>query len=192
MVPVAWKWTSLCSMYKYSLHERFGEHRGYVNNKHLHKATGHHFNLPGHSISDMTIMIIEKLRRTDRAYREERESMYIRDFGAKWSGLNRKKWQFYLLIAILNFYVSFEYDLSYLLCVVVQLFTADDVKDLHEIYTNRYNSPGELISSVNQWAWRVGIFNNKLFKREKIFWPTHYKNISTFHASENILWIMCK
>ena len=146
-----------------SVSERFGEHRGYVNNKHLHKATGHHFNQPGHSVSDMTIMIIEQMRRTDRAYREARESMYIRNFGAKWSGLNRKRWLDYLLIAILNFYIPFEYLLSYLLLCVVQLFTADDVKDLHEIYTDRYNSPGELISSVNQWAWRVGIFNNKLF-----------------------------
>ena len=74
-----------------SLHERFGEHRGYVNNKHLHKATGEHFNLPGHSVSDMTIIVLEKIRRKDRHYRELRESMHIRDFGAKHSGINRRK-----------------------------------------------------------------------------------------------------
>ena len=62
-----------------------------VNNKHLDKATGYHFNLPGHSVSDMTITIIEKLRRTDDAYREARESMYIKLFKAKWSGMNRKR-----------------------------------------------------------------------------------------------------
>mgnify|MGYP003338823540 CR=1 FL=1 len=104
-----------------TLSDRFANHRGYVNNKHLDKATGAHFNQPGHSISDMSITVIEKIRRKDRAYREERESMHIRNFRAKHSGMNRKRWQNYLLIAILNFscYVSLEYSLTYLmLCVV--------------------------------------------------------------------------
>ena len=76
---------------KKTLGDRFANHRGYVNNKNLDKATGAHFNLPGHSVSDMTISVIEKVRRTDGNYREERESMHIRDFRAKHSGLNRKK-----------------------------------------------------------------------------------------------------
>ena len=76
---------------KRSLAERIGNHRGYVNNKNFWKwATGEHFNSKGHSLSDMTVMVIEKLRQTDETYRKEREKMHIRDFQAKHSGMNRK------------------------------------------------------------------------------------------------------
>ena len=62
---------------------RFGNHRGYVNRKELNKATGHHFNLPGHSISDMRVQIIEKIFNKDPFYRKEREKMYIQKFNTK-------------------------------------------------------------------------------------------------------------
>ena len=42
-----------------SLQDRFSEHVGYVKNKHLTKATGGHYNLPGHTISDMRVTIVE-------------------------------------------------------------------------------------------------------------------------------------
>ena len=35
--------------------DRFKEHIGYVENKQLEKATGEHFNLKGHSVSDMKL-----------------------------------------------------------------------------------------------------------------------------------------
>ena len=38
---------------------RFAEHRGYVNNND-DTATGQHFNLPGHTLSDLTVTILEK------------------------------------------------------------------------------------------------------------------------------------
>ena len=37
------------------------EHRGYVMNSQLEKATGHHFNQPGHSLADLAI---EKAKKT--------------------------------------------------------------------------------------------------------------------------------
>ena len=44
-----------------SLQERFSDHKGYVNNNKLNQATGAHFNLPGHSVSDMAVMAILKI-----------------------------------------------------------------------------------------------------------------------------------
>ena len=41
---------------------RFGEHKGYVNSNNKFKTTGTHFNLPGHSISNMTVIILEKVK----------------------------------------------------------------------------------------------------------------------------------
>ena len=54
-------------------------------------ATGEHFNLDGHFIFDMKVTVIEKLHKTDRATREIRESMYIRDFHSELSGINKSK-----------------------------------------------------------------------------------------------------
>ena len=43
---------------KRSLKHRLADHRGYVQNSHLDKATGVHFNSPGHSTSNMKITIL--------------------------------------------------------------------------------------------------------------------------------------
>ena len=42
-----------------SLKDRISEHKGYIRTKKLNQATGAHFNLPGHSVSDMTVMAIQ-------------------------------------------------------------------------------------------------------------------------------------
>ena len=73
-----------------SLKERFSEHRGYVNNKYLTKATGYHFNQAGHSISDMTVTIIEKVHNKDELFRKEREKFFIKKMNTKYKGMNRK------------------------------------------------------------------------------------------------------
>ena len=44
-----------------SLQQRFSEHKGYVMNSHLNKVTGEHFNLKGHKVSDMRVIIVEKV-----------------------------------------------------------------------------------------------------------------------------------
>ena len=73
-----------------SLQERFSEHKSYVVNKHLTKATGAHYNTPGHSVSDMQVSILEKVHNTDPLIRKEREELFIRKFNTKYKGLNKK------------------------------------------------------------------------------------------------------
>ena len=82
-----------------SLQERFSEHKNYVISKLTTKATGFHFNLPGHSVSDMKVTILEKVHSLDPLMRKEREDLYIRKFNTKYKGLN-KKWN---CIAIIFF-----------------------------------------------------------------------------------------
>ena len=72
-----------------SLKERFLEHKGYVNNNLLSKATGAHFNLKGHKISDMELTIVEKIFNPDPQFRKQREKMYINKFNTKHKGINK-------------------------------------------------------------------------------------------------------
>ena len=72
-----------------SLKDRFYQHRGYVRNQKLEKATGHHFNLAGHSGSDMQVTIVEKVYNRDEFFRKRRESYYIQRFNSKHKGINR-------------------------------------------------------------------------------------------------------
>ena len=72
-----------------SLQKRFSEHRDYVKNEHLNKATGWHFNKKGHSVSDMKVTILEKVYSPDEALRLERENHYINLFNSKYCGINR-------------------------------------------------------------------------------------------------------
>ena len=63
-----------------TIQERFSEHRGYVTNHHISKATGFHFNQKGHSESDMEVSIVEKVYSTNDQFREQREKMFINLF----------------------------------------------------------------------------------------------------------------
>ena len=74
-----------------SLKERFLEHKGYVNNNVLSKATGAHFNLKGHKISDMELTIVEKIFNPDPQFRKQREKMYVNKFNTKHKGINKTK-----------------------------------------------------------------------------------------------------
>ena len=73
-----------------SLQQRFSEHKGYVMNSHLNKATGEHFNLKGHKVSDMSVIIVEKVFSQNPRVRKERESHYIKLMNTKYKGLNKK------------------------------------------------------------------------------------------------------
>ena len=64
---------------------RLAEHRGYVNNN-VDTPTGEHFNLPGHSLSDLRGSILEKVRSKDDMYRKERERHFIRKISAHADG----------------------------------------------------------------------------------------------------------
>ena len=71
------------------LKDRICEHIGYINTKKTDQATGHHFNLPGHSLSDMKVMVLENIHKSDPEYRKERETYLIRKFNTFHQGLNR-------------------------------------------------------------------------------------------------------
>mgnify|MGYP002630892968 CR=1 FL=1 len=71
-----------------SLRERFGQHANYVDRN--SEATGKHFNLPGHSKSDMRVTIIEKIHKRYVWTREEIESMHIRKANSHFKGINLK------------------------------------------------------------------------------------------------------
>ena len=69
--------------------DRLREHIGSVKNEQLEKATGFHFNLKGHSVSDMEFSIIEKVFSQDPRVRKERESLFIKNFNIKHKGINK-------------------------------------------------------------------------------------------------------
>ena len=74
---------------KRTLKSRLAEHRGYVANNDT-TATGQHFNSPGHSIADLSITVIEQVKKNNLLYRKEREEHHIRKFNTLYKGLNRK------------------------------------------------------------------------------------------------------
>ena len=69
------------------LHERLSQHRGYITRK-TQDATGRHFNLPGHTLANMNITIIERVKSNDPIYRKEREKYHIRKFNSYHKGMN--------------------------------------------------------------------------------------------------------
>ena len=73
-----------------TLKTRFLEHKGYIKNKKLNQPTGHHFNSPGHSIDDLKIFIIEKVRKQDDVYRKIREQFHINKFNTYYEGMNNQ------------------------------------------------------------------------------------------------------
>ena len=71
------------------LRDRISEHKGYINNKNLSQPTGQHFNLPGHSLNNMNVTILEKVKKMDKMYRREREKYHIRKFNTFYEGMNK-------------------------------------------------------------------------------------------------------
>ena len=69
---------------------RFSQHRGYVNCHKVEKATGEHFNQPGHKLNNMNVTILEKVYSNDPFMRKTRESHYIKKMNTKYKGMNRK------------------------------------------------------------------------------------------------------
>ena len=66
------------------------DHRGYTNNQVETQATGKHFNSPGHSLADLSITVLEKVKKIDDLYRKERENYFIRKLDTFYRGLNRQ------------------------------------------------------------------------------------------------------
>ena len=70
-----------------ALHERFNDHRSDIR---LKKQTpiAEHFNLPDHSMEDLTIMIIDQEDNVKKL--RERERYWINELGTKVHGLNQR------------------------------------------------------------------------------------------------------
>ena len=71
-----------------TLQQRIGDHRGYIVNEHINTATGQHFNTPGHNVSNLTVTVIEKVKKRDESYRKIREKYHINKFNTYYKGLN--------------------------------------------------------------------------------------------------------
>ena len=73
------------------LKARFSDHRGYISNQALGISTGDHFNLPGHSLADLNITILERVKIYDENYRKERKTYFINKFNTFYKGINSRK-----------------------------------------------------------------------------------------------------
>ena len=73
------------------LRYRLAEHRGYIVNHMTDKPTGAHFTSPGHSLSDMKIIILEQVKIQDTLYRKEREKYFIHKLNTYYQGMNRQQ-----------------------------------------------------------------------------------------------------
>ena len=60
-----------------ALHIRLNGHRSDIRTNKTEKPVAEHFNLPGHYMENLTIMVIEKIRKDDVQLRRRRESYWI-------------------------------------------------------------------------------------------------------------------
>ena len=72
------------------LKARLLDHRGYINNQVIIATTGGHFNLPGHSLANLKIIILEKVKKNDEMYRKQREKYFINKFNTFYEGINKE------------------------------------------------------------------------------------------------------
>ena len=70
---------------KCTLKSRLAEHCRYVGNNDT-TSTGQHFNSPGHSIADLSITIIEQVKKNNILYRKERAELHIRRLNTLYNG----------------------------------------------------------------------------------------------------------
>ena len=74
------------------LKHRVSEHKGYILNQVTSRATGAHWNLPGHSLANLKVTVLEQSRSRDEEYIREREKYFIRKFDTFNDGINREWW----------------------------------------------------------------------------------------------------
>ena len=69
------------------MHERQSQHRGYVtiNTK---DATGRHFNRPEHTLANISMTVLGRVKSTDPIYRKEREKYHIQKLNSFYKGMN--------------------------------------------------------------------------------------------------------
>ena len=70
---------------------RFSEHLGYIKSDKLSEPSGEHFNLPGHQLSDIEGMVLEKVRSNNPYILRAREELLIQKFDSYQLGLNKER-----------------------------------------------------------------------------------------------------
>ena len=72
--------------------ERLTDHRGYITRKILNHPVGQHFNLPGHDVTDLIPLPIEKVfPEGDHQLRKQREKYWIQQYDAVCNGANSRE-----------------------------------------------------------------------------------------------------
>ena len=75
---------------KRKFQHRFSEHLGYVKSDKISEPSGEHFNLPGHKLSDIEGMVLEKVRNRNPYILRAREELLIKKFDSFNFGLNKE------------------------------------------------------------------------------------------------------
>ena len=70
------------------LKNKLADHGGYIRNQVISRATGAHFNLPGHSLAELQVTILEQTKFNDEENRKEREKYHIRKFDTYNDGIS--------------------------------------------------------------------------------------------------------
>ena len=73
------------------LKHRIADHKGYISNQVTSKATGAHWNLPGHSLAQMKFSVLEQVKYISEPYKRERETFFINKFNTFYKGINQEK-----------------------------------------------------------------------------------------------------
>ena len=71
--------------------QRFSQHRDYVKRGIITEASGEHFSQPGHSVSDIQGLVLEKVKSKDPYVLKAREHFYIQKFDSYRNGVNRER-----------------------------------------------------------------------------------------------------
>ena len=69
---------------------RLSEHKQYVISHMLDKPSGFHFNQPGHTLSQLSGLVLERVRSSDPFVLKAREFYYIQKFDTYNNGLNKE------------------------------------------------------------------------------------------------------
>ena len=70
---------------------RFSEHLGYIKSDKYTEPSGEHFNLPGHTLSDMEGMVLEQVKNRNPYILRAREELIIQRFDSYKFGLNKER-----------------------------------------------------------------------------------------------------
>ena len=69
---------------------RLSDHCGYISNQVIGVATEDHFNLPGHSLADLSITVLERVKKNDENYRKKRGKYFINKLNTHYKGIIRE------------------------------------------------------------------------------------------------------